>query len=156
MTQKVFNDFAGQLVEEGIANNVPMDPLEQGQETAVTTICGLMPKISRVFIEETKVFDSPFNGIITRIDDPYGAGIEIAGFETGAVNKKRDGTCMPSGSVDVASQVAYTNFAYNVEINVNDREVNKSVLTADQASNYVAQKLKTPMKTIAMEKYLAW
>ncbi len=74
-------------------------------------INGLMPKISRVFIEETRIFGDPFGALVKKVDDPYGVGIEIAGFVSGAVNKKRDGTCIPKGTVALAGQVNYTNWA---------------------------------------------
>lgn len=152
-----FSKFAGQLVKDGVGTLSPMTALEAGTVApAGVTIAGLMPKISRVFIEETKIFNDPFGAIVRKVDDPYGAGIETAGFATGAANKLRDGTCMPTGTVPLESQVNYVNWAYNIEVKVYDREVNKGVVSADEAGRYIAEKLKTPLKTLAQHHYRSW
>ena len=152
-----FDKFAGQLIKDCVGVNSPLTSLEEGSvEPAGVTINGLMPKISRVFIEETRIFNDPFGAVVRRVDDPYGVGIETAGFMTGAANKLRDGTCMPSGTVPLAHQVNYINWAYNVEVKVYDREVNKGVLNADEAGRYVAEKLKTPFKAVAQSHYRSW
>lgn len=152
-----FSKFAGQLVKDGIGINSPLTSLEEGQTAPVgVTINGLMPKISRVFVEETKIFNDPFGAVVRRVEDPYGVGIETAGFATGAANKKRDGTCMPSGTVPLVSQVNYINWSYNVEVKVYDREINKGVMSAEEAGRYVAEKLKTPLKTVAQSHYRSW
>lgn len=152
-----FSDFAGQLVQDGVGVNSPITSLEEGQTAPVgVTINGLMPKISRVFIEETKIFNDPFGAVVRRVDDPYGVGVETAGFMSGAANKLRDGTCMPSGTVALASQVNYINWAYNVEVKIYDREVNKGVMSPAEAGTYVAEKLKTPLKTVAQNHYRSW
>lgn len=151
-----FEDFAGQLVAGGVGPNSPVTNLESGTLNPLTTINGLMPKVSRVFIEATKIFGDPFGSVVRRYDDPFGVGIEIAGFITGAVNKKRDGTCVPRGTVPLASQVNYINYAYNQEVMLYDREVNKAVLNAEQAGAYAANKLLTPLKTQAQMHYRAW
>lgn len=152
-----FSQFAGQLVQDGIGTNSPLTALEEGGTAPVgVTISGLMPKISRVFIEETKIFNDPFGAVVRKVNDPYGVGVETAAFETGAANKLRDGTCMPSGTVPLASQVNYINWSYNVEVKVYDREVNKGVMSEAEAGNYVAEKLKTPLKTVAQNHYRSW
>jgi hypothetical protein len=152
-----FAQFAGQLVQDGIGVNSPMNALEEsGKALTGVTINGLMPKISRVFIEETKIFNDPFGGVVQKVDDPYGVGIETAGFMSGAANKLRDGTCMPTGTVALASQVNYINWSYNVEVKVYDREVNKGVMGAEEAGKYIAEKLKTPLKTVAQNHYRSW
>lgn len=152
-----FSDFAGQLVQDGVGVNAPVTSLEEGGTApAGVTINGLMPKISRVFIEETKIFNDPFGAVVRKVDDPYGVGVETAGFASGAANKLRDGTCVPSGTVALASQVNYINWAYNVEVRVYDREVNKGVMSAEEAGKYIAEKLKTPLKTNAQNHYRSW
>ena len=115
-----------------------------------------MPKVSRVFIEETKIFNDPFGAVVRKVEDPYGVGIETAGFQYGAANKLRDGTAMPTEQVPVVSQVNYINWSYNVEIKVFDREVNKGLMGPDEAGKYVSEKLKTPLKTVAMDHYKSW
>jgi hypothetical protein len=127
-----------------------------GTIPAGSLINGLMPKISRVFIEDTRIFGDPFGALVKKVDDPYGVGIEIAGFASGAVNKKRDGSCIPKGTVALAGQVNYTNWAYNIEVMIYDREINKGILTAEDAGKYASEKLKTPLKTIAQDHYRSW
>ena len=151
-----FDKFAGQLVADGVGVNSPVTALEAGGTAGSATINGLMAKVSRVFIEDTKIFGDPFGAAVRKVDDPYGVGIETAGFMSGAVNKKRDGTCQPKGTVSLASQVNYINWAYNSEVRIYDREVNKAVLSAEDAGRYAAEKLKTPLKTIAQNHYRSW
>lgn len=134
-----------------------MAGLETGDTIpAGSLINGLMPKISRVFLEETRIFGDPFGTLVKKMDDPYGVGIEIAGFASGAVNKKRDGSCIPKGTVALAGQVNYTNWAYNIEVMLYDREINKGILTAEDAGKYASEKLKTPLKTNAQDHYRSW
>lgn len=151
-----FDKYAGQLVAHGIKPNMPAATLEQSGTTAISTFQGLLPKISRVFIEETRIFGDRFGGLAQVVNDPFGVGIEIAGFQSASVNKKLDGRCFPRGTVPMVAQVAYTNYAYNQEVTIADDEVNKFVLDAATAGAYAAQKLRAPLKTQAQMKYLAW
>lgn len=153
-----FAQIAGQLVPGGTGTNSPVANLEQAQTSGVATINGLMTKVSRTFIEETKVFGDPFGreDVVKKIGDEYGVGVEIAGFVSGAVNKKRTGACQPVGQVPLAAQVAYINWAYNIDVSLYDREINKAVLSPEEAGKYAAEKLKTPLKTIAQIHYRSW
>lgn len=148
--------YLGQLVANGIKPNMPAASLEESGTSPISTFQGLMAKIGRVFIEETRVFGDRFGGYVEVVDDPFGAGVEIAGFQSGAVNKKLNGTCHPSGQIPMVAQVAYTNYAYNQEVSVADDEVRKFVLSASEAGNYAAQKTRGALKTQAQMKYLAW
>ena len=155
-----FAGFAGQLVASGVGQNSPLVGLEQSvtKETFanLATIHGLMAKIKDVFIRETKIFENPLDPYIIRYDERYGAGLEQAAFMVGARNEKRDGTCVPRGSPDVASQIDLVNFSYSIDVDVKDREVDKAVLDEGQAGAYVAQKMRTPLKTLGILKYRAW
>lgn len=155
-----FTNFAGQLVADGIDTTMPLVALEQYSDNTtlanIQAINGLMPKIKDVFIRETRVFSNPLDQYINRFDERYGAGLEQAGFMVGAYNEKHDGTCVPRGTPDMASQLDMINFAYSVDVDVKDREIDKAVLNDGQRGAYVAQKMRTPLKTIGTMKYRAW
>ena len=155
-----FTKFAGQLVASGIDTNMPLVALEQAVDSTtlenISAINSLMPKIKDIFIRETRVFVNPLEPYITRFDERFGAGIEQAGFMAGAYNEKHDGTCVPRGTPDMASQLDMVNFAYSVDVDVKDREIDKAVLDEGQRGAYVAQKMRTPLKTIGSMKYRAW
>ena len=152
-----FDDYAGQLVRDGIKTNVPINTLEQADATpAVSAINGLSVKIGKIIIDNTQVFGDPIGAVVTKMADRFGAGVEMARFKEGATNKKWDLSCIPSGTATMESQVAYTNFAYNVEISIPDREVDKAVLNAEEAGKYAAEKLRTAPKTVADLHYKSW
>ena len=155
-----FGGFAGQLVASGIDTNMPVVALEQSVDKTVfanlSAINGLMPKIKDIFIHETKIFSNPLEPYITRYDERYGAGLEQAAFMTGAYNEEHDGTCVPMGTPSMASQIDLVNFAYSADVDVKDREIDKAVLDEGQVGAYVANKMRTPLKTIASMKYRAW
>ena len=155
-----FTGFAGQLVASGIDTNMPVVALEQAVDQTtysnLTKINGLIPKIKDIFIRETRVFENPLDPYITRFDERYGAGLEQAMFSVGAYNEKRDGTCVPLGTPNVVSQLDLVNFAYSIDVDVKDREIDKAVLDAGQVGAYTAQKLRTPLKTLGSLKYRAW
>ena len=158
--QVQFNGFAGQLGPSGIAANMPLvgleDSVSQTTYANLNAINGLIPKIKDVFIRETRVFENPLRPYITRFDERFGAGLEQAAFMEGAYNEEQDGTCVPRGTPDVASQLDLVNFAYSVDVDVKDYEIDKAVLDEGQRGSYVAQKLRTPLKTIGSLEYRAW
>lgn len=155
-----FTGFAGQLIASGIDTNMPLVALEQAVDSTtysnLSAINSLIPKIKDIFIRETRVFSNPLDPYITRYDERFGAGLEQAVFMTGARNEKHDGTCVPRGTPDMASQLDMVNFAYSVDVDVKDREIDKAVLDEGQRGAYVAQKMRTPLKTIGSMKYRAW
>lgn len=152
-----FSDYAGQLVAGGVAPTVPMNMLEQAQLTpAIDAINGLSVKIGKVIIDNTQVFGDPIGAVVTKMADRFGAGVEMARFKTGAVNKIRGASCIPGGTVPMEAQIAYTNFAYNVEVSIGDREVDKAMLNAEDAGRYAAEKLRTAPKTVAQMHYAGW
>lgn len=152
-----FAVYAGQLVANGVRPNAPLIPLEgQSNQTVLdnlTMIGSLMPKVSDVIFRETRIFDNPLDPYFRKFSAEYGAAIEQAEFEDGATNKKNAGRCVPRGDVDVNSQLNIQNFAYDIEVQVKDREINMAVMNAQQAGSYVAQKLRTPLKRISSLKY---
>ena len=154
---KGFTPYAGQLIKDGITSGLPYVNLEEGVVTAnLAKIHGLSAKIKDIFIRETRVFANPLEPYITKYGERFGAAIEQAAFKTGAPNAKLDGTCMPWGDVDIASQINAANFGYDVDISIYDHEIDKAVLDDAQLGAYVAQKMRTPLQTIALMTYRAW
>lgn len=155
----VFDNFAGQLVASGVRPNAPLIQLEGKMDATayknLAQINGLMPKISDVIIHETRVFNNPLDADFRKVSAPYGAGVEQASFVTGAANKKNEGGCIPRGSVDMVSQINVCNFAYDIDVDIKDREISMAVMNGDQLGSYVAEKLKTPLKTLSQMKYRA-
>ena len=152
-----FNDFAGQEVASGIR---PYEPVIAFENTADPTylanmglIRGLLPKVGKVIVRETRVMDNPLDRIFRKTSLPFGVGFEDFEFAEGAVNKKNDGTCIPHGSPDASSQLNLLNMAWSFSVGIYDREVNKAVLTPEEAGQYVAQKTRTMRKSFAMLKY---
>lgn len=153
-----FTNFAGQLVADGIGTNLPIKSLEEGRVSSLNLdkIQGLTPKIKDVFIRETRIFNNPIDPYVTKYDSRFGAGLEQAVFKTGAPNAKLDGSCMPWGNPEMVSQMNLTNFAYDIDVSIRDHEIDKVVLDEGQLGSYVAQKMRTPLATIAQLKYRAW
>lgn len=152
-----FAPFAGQLVASGIGANLPVQGLEDTKTLAnLDKIKGLTPKIGDIFIQETRIFNNPIDPYVRKFDSRFGAGMEIAAFKSGAPNAKLDGTCMPWGDPDMVSQLNLSNFAYDIDVSIRDHEIDKAVLSEEQLGSYMAEKLKTPLKTLAQMKYRAW
>ena len=153
-----FQPYAGQLIANGIGKNLPLANLEEGSVESINLakIQGLTPKIKDIFIRETRVFGNPIDRYVTKFDSRFGAGMEQAAFKNGAPNAKLDGTCMPWGNPEMVSQLNISNFAYDVDVSIRDHEVDKVVLDDGQLGAYVAQKMRTPLQTIALMKYRSW
>lgn len=155
-----FDAYAGQLVASGVRPNAPVIALEAESNPTVfknlESINGLMPKISKVFIHETRTFNNPLDALFTKYGGAeYGCAVEHAAFMDGATNKKNDGKCIPRGNIDMASQLDIINYAYDIDIEIKDREVNKAVMNAEQVGAYVANKMKAPMLTMSIMKFEA-
>lgn len=152
-----FNNFAGQEVASGIRSNEPVIAFENESTRTVLNnlglINGLIPKIGKVLIRETRVMDNPLDFLFRKNSLPFGVGFEDAEFITGANNKKNDGTCVPVGNPSMESQLNLINLAWSIDVSVKDREINKAVMTPEEVGQYVAQKMRTPRKTLAMLKY---
>lgn len=153
-----FSGFAGQLVANGIGTNLPVKGLEEGKVSSLNLdkIQGLTPKIKDIFIRETRIFNNPIDKYVTKFDSRFGVGMEQAVFKQGAANAKLDGTCMPWGNPEMVSQMNLTNFAYDIDVSIRDHEIDKVILDEGQLGSYVAQKMRTPLATIAQLKYRAW
>lgn len=148
-----FNDYAGQLIQNGTFPNAPVLAFEE-EATAtklanIASVSGLLPKIADVLVHETRIQDGELDRLFTKRDLPYGAGIEQIAFMDGAANKKQGNTCFPYGNVDAVGQLDVINFSMNTPITVYDHEIRQNVLNGDQLGAYVTQKLRTPQKTRA-------
>lgn len=154
-----FDNFAGQEVPSGIRPNAPLIAFEGSADATVLAnlnlINGLTPKLGKVLIRETRVLDNPLERIFRKTSLPFGAGFEDFSFLKGAGNKKVDDTCVPHGSAPGVSQMNLINFAWNFSVSVYDREINKAVMTPDEAGQYVSQKTRTLRKGYATLKYNA-
>lgn len=154
-----FDQFAGQEVASGIRANEPVIAFENESTRTVLNnlglINGLIPKIGKVLIRETRIMDNPLDAIFRKGALPFGVGWEDAEFIAGAKNKKNDGTCVPIGNPSMEAQLNLINLAWSLDVSVKDREINKAVMTPEEVGQYVAQKMRTPRKTLAMLKYRA-
>lgn len=152
-----FNNFAGQEVASGIRTNEPLIAFEnEATQTVLQNIgliSGLIPKLGKVIVRETRIMSSPLDDLFRKTSLPFGVGFEDFEFATGGKNKKNDGTCVPIGNPSAESQMNLLNLAWSIDVSVKDREVNKAVLTPEEAGQYVAQKMRTPIKTLNMLKY---
>lgn len=154
-----FNDYAGQLVASGVRPNEPVIAFEgTADQTVYANISmfgGLLPKIAKTLIRETRIRANPLDVHFRKSSLPYGVGFEEFQFTEGAINKKNDGRCFPFGNVPGDSQLNLLNFAWSYDINIYDREINKAVLTPEEAGSFSAQKMRTMYKGYASQKYSA-
>lgn len=154
-----FDNYAGQLVSSGIRPNEPVIAFEGTADQTVyaniTMFGGLLPKIAKTLIRETRIRANPLDVHFRKSSLPYGVGFEEFQFTNGAVNKKNDGRCFPFGNVPGDSQLNLLNFAWSYDINIYDREINKAVLTPEEAGSFSAQKMRTMYKGYASQKYSA-
>jgi hypothetical protein len=154
-TDSKWSAYAGQEVQGGTSTtpyNQPAidfgDPMSATVLANMPAINGLLPRVSSVIIHDTMVYEGSLMRIFNRRDDPYGVATEHAIFSTGAANKLNPGLCVPRGSVQMNSQITASNLAWNVPINIYDREINGAVLSESEIQAYVAQKMRTMQKTI--------
>lgn len=156
MAAPTFDNFAGQLVASGIRTNGPVIAFENtADRTALNNlglINGLIPKLGKVLIRETRVKDSPLDPYFKKRSLPFGVGWEDAEFTEGAINKKNDGTCIPYGTATATSQVNLINAAWSFSVGVYDKEINKAVMSEEEVGQYVAAKLRTMRKGYAQLK----
>ena len=154
-TDSKWSAYAGQEVQGGTSTtpyNQPTidfgDPMSATILANLPAINGLLPRVSSVIIHDTMVYEGNIMRIFNRRDDPYGVATEHAIFSTGAANKLNPGLCVPRGSVTMNPQITASNLAWNVPINIYDREINGAVLSETEIQAYVAQKMRTMQKTI--------
>ena len=154
-TDSRWSAYAGQEVQGGSSTtpyNQPTidfgDPMSATILANLPAVNGLLPRVSSVIIHDSMVFEGSVMSIFNRRDDPYGVATEHAIFSTGAANKLNAGYCVPRGTVSLNSQITASNLAWNVPINIYDREINGAVLSETEIQAYVAQKMRTMQKTI--------
>ena len=147
-----FDQFAGQEVASGIRPNEPVIAFENESTRTVLNnlglINGLIPKIGKVLIRETRIMDNPLDRIFRKTALPFGVGWEDAEFSEGATNKKNNGRCVPIGNPTMEAQLNLINLAWSIDVSVKDREINQATMTPEEVGQYVAQKLRTPRKKI--------
>lgn len=148
-----FDKFAGQEIASGVRKNEPLMAFEE-EATAtklanIAAVQGLLPKISKIIVHETRIKEGNLDAYFKKGSMPYGAGIEHIGFTDGAVNAKESGRCVPYGNVTAVGQLDVINLAWSLNISVWDREISQNVFSAAEVGDYVAQKLRTPYKTLA-------
>ena len=148
-----FDRFTGQEVASGIRPNEPLLAFEEEATAAklanIAAVQGLLPKISKIIVHETRIKDGNLDAFFKKGAMPYGAGVEHIGFMDGAVNAKQSGRCVPYGNAAAAGQLDLINLAWSLNISVWDREISQNVFSAAEVGDYVAQKLRTPYKTLA-------
>ena len=148
-----FDKYAGQEVASGIRPNEPLMAFEE-EATAtklanIAAVQGLLPKISKIIVHETRIQDGNLDAYFKKGAMPYGAGLEHIGFMDGVANAKSSGRCVPFGNATAAGQLDVINLAWSLNISVWDREISQNVMNAAEVGDYVAQKLRTPYKTLA-------
>lgn len=154
-TDTKFAAYAGQEVAGGSSTtpyNQPVidfgDPFNATALANLSQINGLIPKVGQTIIHDTMVYQADIMRIFNRRDSPFGVATEHAGFVGGAANVLNDGKCVPTGNVQMASQVTAANLAWNIPLSVYDREVNGALLSNAEVARYVSEKMATMQKTI--------
>lgn len=152
-----FAKIAGQLVANGTGTNMPISALGAGDITGqnIANINGMLQTVKDIFFRETRVFNgNNLDRYFTKWTQRFGGPVEQVDMGY-APQSKLDGTCMPRGSPNIYSQVNAINYAYSVDLDINDYEVDQNVLDEGMAGSYVANKLLTASKTLAWSKFLA-
>lgn len=148
-----FDSYAGQEVASGVRPNSPILAFEEEATPTIlanqAAIQGLLPKVSRVLVRETRVKEGSLDRWFKKTSLPYGAGLEEIQFMTGATNKKNSGRCVPYGQVNAAGQLDLVNLAGSFNVMVWDREISHNVLNAEEVGAFTAQKLRTLRKGIS-------
>ena len=155
-TDTVFANYAGQLVAGGASTTPYAQPVidlgDAMNETVLANLAkinGMIPRIGDVIIHDVMIYRAPIMDIFKRRDSPYGVATEHAAFKDGAANILNPGLCVPRGNVAMETQLTAANLAWNVPINIYDREVNGAILDSAGIADYVAQKMRTMEKTVA-------
>ena len=154
-TDSRWSAYAGQEVAGGSSTTPYNQPsIDFGDYVNATTIANmapinsLLPKVGRVIVHDTMVYEAGIMDIFKRMDNPFGVAAEHAIFSTGATNKLNPGYCVGRGTVAMASQLTAANLAWNVPLSIYDREINGAVMSDAEVNAYVAQKMRTMQKTI--------
>ena len=113
-TDTKFAAYAGQEVAGGSSTTPYNQPtIDFGDYVNATTIANmapinsLLPKVGRVIVHDTMVYEAGIMNIFKRLDDPFGVATEHAIFSKGATNKLNPGVCVGRGTVPMFSQLFY-------------------------------------------------
>lgn len=154
-TDTKFAAYAGQEVAGGSSTTPYNQPtIDFGDYVNANTIANmqpinsLLPKVGRVIVHDTMVYEAGIMNIFKRLDDPFGVATEHAIFSKGATNKLNPGVCIGRGTVPMFSQLTAANLAWNIPLSIYDREINGAVMSEAEVNAYVAQKMRTMQKTI--------
>lgn len=152
-----FQAIAGQLVADGTGKHMPITALGAGDITGqnIENINGMLQTVKDIFFRETRVFNgNNLDQYFTKWTQRFGGPVEQV-WQGLAPQSKLDGTCMPRGTPNLYSQVNAINYAYSIDIDINDYEVDQNVLDEGQAGSYVANKLLTSSARMALSKFIA-
>lgn len=155
-----FAGFAGNaFLASGINPNMPSVNLEGvGDPTVVANlqnIQGMLPTKGAQILLTPRIFGSRFDWI-PRSNMPYGAFAELANWVTGPPVKIKDGKCIAYGEAKMLAEQWVSNWAYNIPLNLYDREINKVVLGPEQIQSYMSGKMQTPLNTMSIMRYVKW
>ena len=154
-----FDIYSGQEIASGIRTNEPLMAFEEAATATklanIAAIQGLIPKITKVMVHETRVKDGSLDPWFRKSSLPFGSGLEEIQFLDGAVNKKTDSSCVPYGNSSAVGQLDVINLAWSFNVSVYDREISQNVLNGEELGAYVAQKLRTMRKGYASLKRAA-
>lgn len=163
MAQPLFSTYAGTLVENGedATRKIPMFNLEEGMNIDPSdlpaTMDGLMPKLTDIIVNPTMVYNEPnLDGLFMKKSAEFGYGYEEVGYLGGALDAKSDGTCKQIGTMTMADPTYHgINYAVHEVLEIFDDEFKRSVMTAEQLSSLVANKIMGIAKTKAQKLRLA-
>ncbi len=155
-----FTAFAGNAeMKDGIAPGMPLINLESVQDPTVIenlkVLGSVMPAKGETIFLTPRIFGDRFDWI-QRSNMPYGAFAELAMFKNSPPIRKRDGKCISFGDAQLYAEQWVSNWAYNITITLKDREINKGVMSPEQAELYYAAKMMTPLQTMRLERFARW
>ena len=155
-----FAAFAGNAeMASGIAPGMPLINLESVQDPTVIenlrVLGSVMPTKGETVFLTPRIFGDRFDWI-QRSNMPYGAFAELATFKNSPPIKKRDGKCISFGDAQLYAEQWVSNWAYDLTVTIKDREINKGVMSSEQAERYYAAKMMTPLQTMRLERFARW
>lgn len=159
-TNNNFTAFAGNAeMGSGIAPGMPLINLESVQDPTVIenlkVLGSIMPTKGESVFLTPRIFGDRFDWI-QRSNLPYGAFAELAMLKNSPPIRKRDGKCISFGDAQLYAEQWVSNWGYNITVTIKDREINKGVMSSEQAEMYYAAKMKTPLQTMSLERFARW
>ena len=144
-----FDNFAGQLVADGIDTAVPIIPFgKTGIPSDLRVLNGVMTKIGMMFFKQPKAYIGTLDAVFNKFSMPLGGATEMVSVVSSTPNALNDGTCVPRGQPVITTQLDIANFGYSVDVEVRDEMLAKYVNTAADLASFVSMILATPSKTI--------